>query len=69
MRLYNLCGGPGKLHRGSILSLYEPLSWPEDHTDIREWRRKIGGLLRLHFIALLNPNIKVMCVLKAAFIL
>jgi hypothetical protein len=64
IRLYALCGG--HLHRGSLRSLYKASPWPEDHSDIREWRHKIGALLRQHLIALLDPRVKIVCVLKAA---
>lgn len=64
VRLYNMCGG--KLHRGSIRLLLKPERHAPDHEDIREWRRKIGALLRIHFIALLDPNVRIVCVLAAA---
>jgi hypothetical protein len=64
IRLYTRCGG--ELHRGDIRSLFTATPVPPDYADIRECRRKIGALLRMHFIALLDPSIKVMCVLSAA---
>jgi hypothetical protein len=65
IRLYGMCGD--KLHRGNVRSIFTPAAhYPIDHADIREWQGKIGTLLRMHLIALLDPNVKIMCVLAAA---
>jgi hypothetical protein len=64
-RLYAMSGG--QLHRGSIRSLFgKTRGYPADHADIRQWQRKITALLRMHFIALLDPDVKILCVLAAA---
>jgi hypothetical protein len=65
IRLYGTCGD--KLHKGNVRSIFTPAArHPIDHADIREWQGKIGTLLRMDFIALLDPNVKIMCVLAAA---
>lgn len=63
LSMYHQCGG--MLHRGSIKKLMSPSArFHSDYSDIVEWRAKLGILLGLHIVALLDGDTYFVCMLR-----